>query len=100
MKTQKESLGKTFRRKARRFFGIKKNAKENYIELNIKAHGHGKAREFPFTIQRGGGITGHLLFTPVMTHKSEVSRFYIFKINIVAVLVYLIIFCLFLLFKT
>ena len=50
MKTQKESLGKTFRRKARRFFGIKKNTKENYIELNIKAHGHGKAREFSFTI--------------------------------------------------
>ena len=49
MKTHKESLGKTIRRKARRFFGIKKNTKENYIELNIKAHGHGKAREFIFT---------------------------------------------------
>ena len=53
-----------------------------------------------FLIQWGGGITGHLLFTPVMTHKSEVYRFYIFKINILAELVYLIIFCLFLLIKT
>ena len=43
---------------------------------------------------------GHLLFTPVMTDKSEVYRFNIFKINILAKLVYLIIFCLFLLFKT
>ena len=50
-------------------------------------------------LQWGGGITGHLLFTPVMTHKSEVYKFYIFEMNILTELVYLIIFCLFLLFK-
>lgn len=33
---------------------------------------------FLFWIQWGGGITGHLLFTPVMSHESEVYRFYIF----------------------
>ena len=43
-------------------------------------------------IQWGGGITGHLLFTPVMSHESEVYRFYIFKINILTGLVYLIIY--------
>ena len=50
-------------------------------------------------LQWGGGITGHLPFTPVMTHKSEVYKFYIFEMNILTELVYLIIFCLFLLFK-
>ena len=48
----------------------------------------------------GWGYYGTSTFHPVMTHKSEVYRFYIFKINILAELVYLIIFCLFLLFKT
>ena len=52
-------------------------------------------------LQWGGGITGHLLFTPVMSHESEVYIFYKFKINILAELVHLIIFCLsFLFFKT
>ena len=45
MKAQKESSGKKCRRIIRGIFGIKKKPKENYIELNIKAHGHGKARE-------------------------------------------------------
>ena len=31
-----------------------------------------------FLVQWGGGITGHLLFTPVMTHKSEVYRLFHF----------------------
>ena len=51
-------------------------------------------------IQWGGGIMGHLLFTPAMTHKSELYKFYIYKINLLVEVVYLIIFCLFLLFKT
>ena len=49
MKAKKESLAKKCRRGLRGFFGIKKQQKENYIELNIKAHGHGEAREFKFT---------------------------------------------------
>ena len=46
MKAQKESFGKKCRQKFRGVFGIKKKSKDNYIELNIKAHGHGKGREF------------------------------------------------------
>ena len=53
-----------------------------------------------FEVQWGGGIMGHLLFTFVISHESEVYRFYKFKINILAELVHLIIFSLFLLFKT
>lgn len=45
MKAQKESSGKKCRRILRDIFGIKKKTKENYIELNIKVHGHGKAKK-------------------------------------------------------
>ena len=61
---------------------------------------HFYAKPLLIPIQWGGGITGHLHFTPVMSHESEVQRFCTFKIKILAELVYLIIFCLFLLFKT
>lgn len=38
-------------------------------------------------------ITGQLLFTHVMTQKSELYRFLLFEINFLAEIVYLIIFC-------
>ena len=49
---------------------------------HVTIQGIGQSRKW------GGGITGNLLYTPVITHKSEVYRFNIFKMNILAELVF------------
>ena len=104
--TEKEHLSKRQSVDVFRLFLLKKRCLNNFFDLVLflkifftfqYQQEHNKMINL---VQWGGGITGHPLFTPVMTQKIEVFRFKIYQINILAELVYLISFRLFVLFKT